>query len=404
MSRWTPEVIRRMQELGDDEADDAYRDAMAHGDIPAINRLFGSFSAERQAIAGHAPQSFLDFVAKTSALPPGTDVERATRGGTVMLEHATLSSLALLLYSLPYGYGAPRLSKVLHLTQNLEKRTYLRTLGVLQMLVNISLPDAFAAGGAAVPTAQKLRLLHAGVRHVVRKELPDYERTFGTPLSQFDLVFTLMTFSVLVIDGVERLGVKWTGQQAADYFYLWQVYGHLIGVEPEFMPRTVEEGRDFCRAYELHFADAAQNDEGVRLTRADLRMMRDLMPWWLKWLGLRPAPKIYLIRMLGKEGARRVGVKGHPGSVLLQWIVLEFPALLQRVLRALPLEGGLHAWLSRMFFRGLIEAGRGGEVKFSVPTSLRDLRRLDLSQPPRDLTKAAETLAAAEQRETTVAS
>lgn len=398
MSRWTPELLRRMQELGDDEADDAFAQALAHGDIATINRLFGSFSAERKAIHASAPPSFLEFVEKTSALPPGIDVARAARGGEVMLAHATLCSLALLLYSLPYGYAAPRLALLLDMTQNLEKRTYLRTLGVLQMLVNISLPDAFAREGAAVPTAQKLRLLHAGVRHVVRKEKPGYEAQFGTPLSQFDLVFTLMTFSVIVIDGVERLGVRWTEEEAGDYFYLWQMYGHLAGIEPEFMPRTVEEGREFCRAYEAQFTDAERNPAGVRLARADLKMMRQLMPKWLKWIGLRPAPKIYLIRMVGKEGAKRVGVKGHPGSVLLQWIVLVIPAFLQRFVGSLPLERGLHAWLSRLFFTGLIDAGRGGEVKFSVPTSLQDLRRLDLAQPPRPLPEAAEAMAAAQQR------
>lgn len=397
MSRWTPQVLARMREQGDDEADEALRAAMAHGDIPAINRLFGSFSAESGAISPQAPQSFRDFVAKTSPLPPGIDRERAARGGCVLLEHATLSSLALLLYSLPYGYAAPRLANVLDLTQNLERRTYLRTLGVLQMLVNICRPDAFAPDGAAVRTAQKLRLLHAGVRHVVRRRLPGYQHDFGTPLSQFDLVFTLMTFSVIVIDGVARLGAKWSEQQAADYFYLWQMYGHLIGIEPEFMPRTVEEGRAFCRAYEQHFAEAAQNEAGVRLAKADLQMMRKLMPTWLKWLGFRPAPRIYLIRMVGKEGARRVGVRGHAGSVLLQWIVLEIPALLQRIVGHLPLERKLHAWLSRLFFTGLIDAGRGGEVKFSVPTSLQELRRLDLAEPPRPLPKQAEAIVSAEQ-------
>ena len=394
MSRWTEEVLRQMRERGDNEADEALVQAMAHQDIPAINRLFGSFSAENKGIPANAPQSFLDFVARTSAPPPGLDIARATRGGEVMLEHATLCSLALLLYSLPYGYAAPRLANILDLTQNLEKRTYLRTLGVLQMLVNISAPGAFEPDGAALPTAQKLRLLHAGVRHVVRRKLPGYEAQFGTPLSQLDLVFTLMTFSVLVIVGVERLGVKWTQQQAADYFYLWQMYGQLAGIEPEFMPRSVEEGRDFCRAYAGEFADAADNEAGVRLTKADLKMLRQLMPTWLKCLGFRPAPKIYLIRMVGKEGALRVGVKGNPGSVLLQWIVLEFPAFLQRFLRSLPLERGLHTWLSRVFFTGLIDSGRGGEVKFSVPTSLQELRRLDLSEPPRPLPRAAEAMAA----------
>ena len=394
MSRWTEDVLRRMRERGDDEADEALVQAMAHQDIPAINRLFGSFSAEKEGIPANAPQSFLEFVARTSAPPPGLDIARAGRGADVMLEHATLCSLALLLCSLPYGYAAPRLANILDLTQNLEKRTYLRTLGVLQMLVNISAPGAFGANGAALPTAQKLRLLHAGVRPVVRAKLPGYDAQFGTPLSQLDLVFTLMTFSVLVIDGVDRLGATWTEQQAADFFYLWQVYGHLIGIEPEFMPQDIREGRDFCRAYEREFTDAARNEAGVRLTRADLKMLRQLMPTWLKWLGFRPAPKIYLIRMLGKEAALRVGVKGHPGSVLLQWIVLEFPAFLQRFLRSLPLERGLHTWLSRVFFTGLIDSGRGGEVKFSVPTSLQELRRLDLADPPRPLPEAAEAMAA----------
>jgi hypothetical protein len=35
-----------------------------------------------------------------------------------------------------------------------------------------------------------------------------------------------------------------------------------------------------------------------------------------------------------------------------------------------------------------------------VPTTLRDLRRLDLSEPPRPLPKAAEKIVAAEQGET----
>src|SRR5439155_17730439 len=146
--------------------------------------------------------------------------DRATRGGLVMLEHATLCSLALLLASLPYGYAAPRLAIVLHMTQNLERRTYLRTLGVLQMLVNISSEGAFRPDGAAVVTAQKLRLLHAGARHVVRKERPGYEADFGTPLSQLDLVFTLMTFSLVVIDGVRALGAEWDEGQVDDYFYM----------------------------------------------------------------------------------------------------------------------------------------------------------------------------------------
>jgi hypothetical protein len=199
-----------------------------------------------------------------------------------------------------------------------------------------------------------------------------------------------MTFSLVVIDGVHALGARWDAQQVDDYFYMWRMYGLLIGIEAEFLPDSLAEGRAFCREYEKEFRPAAENPCGVKLARADLQMMRQLMPAWLKWVGLRPAPKIYLLRMIGKEGAARVGIHGNAGSLLLQWVVLDFPAFLHRLLKLGVLERGLHVQLSRLFFKGLIEAGRGGPVTFKVPTSLEDLRRLDLAQPPRPLPKAAE--------------
>ena len=44
----------------------------------------------------------------------------------------------------------------------------MRLLGVLQMVVNVSLPGGFAANGRAINSAQKMRLMHAAIRSLVR--------------------------------------------------------------------------------------------------------------------------------------------------------------------------------------------------------------------------------------------
>lgn len=376
MHDWTPELLREMRHTGDPLADDMLRTAVWGHEVPRINAIFRSFAADDAEIPADAPADFLEFVDATRELPAGIDLASVNRGAQVMLEHATLCALALLLKSLPAGYAAPRLSQVLHMSHNLEKRPYRRALGVLQMLVNISQPGAFRSGGRAVVTGQKLRLLHAGVRHVVRGKLRDYEERFGTPISQLDMVFTIMTFSLMVVDAMQALGVEWSAQEAADYFHLWRMYGRLQGIEAKWMPDSLEDGRALCAAYAAEFTGPEQNPAGVALTRADLEMMRGLIPWPMRLLGLGAAPEVYLLRMLGEEAAARVGVQPLRRHFWCKWLCMELPVLWQRLWRNLTPGKEAHDRISRLFFNALIVDAWGGEVRFMVPERLKDLREL----------------------------
>ena len=376
MRDWNHALLEEMRHTGDPLADATLARAAETGEVGRINAIFRSFAADEAQVPPDAPAAFLEFVRATNALPPGVDRERVLRGAQVLLGHATLVALALLLKSLPAGYAAPRLSRVLHLSGNLEDRPYRRALGVLQMIVNISRRDAFAAGGAAVVTGQKLRLLHAGVRHIVRARLPDFGRDFGTPISQLDMTYTIMTFSVMVVDGLAALGVHWTPDDAADYFELWRAYGELQGIDPQWMPRTLEEGRAFCNAYACEYRPAAENPQGVALTKADLDMMRRLIPWPMRALGLGSAPTVYLLRMLGEEAAARVGVVRTRENAWCEWLALRIPVAWQRLWRSAAPEQVAHDRISRLFFKTLIVGAWGEEVRFMVPESVADLRQL----------------------------
>jgi hypothetical protein len=377
VDRWTPERLGAMRTCGDELADRSIAQAAAlDGEITKISRAFRSFAADDAEIAPDAPRELLDFAAATRRLPPGLDAARVERGARVLLDNATLCALVLLLKSLPSGYAAPRLSTILAATGNLERRPYRRALGVLQMLVNISHRHAFTDGGRAVVTAQKMRLLHAGIRRLVPQKLPGYGERFDTPVSQLDMTFTIMTFSVHVIDGLAALGVPLSDADAEAYFHLWRMYGELQGIRPEWMPATIADGRAFCRAYESEFRPAAQNPEGVVLTQADLRMMRRLLPWPLRLLGLGIAPRVYLLLLLGETAAERVGVRRRWGHGIAEWLVLTLPALWYRFWKNATPSAAAHARLSRLFFGALIDDAWGGEVRFSVPERLKDLREL----------------------------
>ena len=57
------------------------------------------------------------------------DGERLKRGQRVFMTHALPAALVLLVKSLPEGYAAPSLSKVLSVSGNLSQRPYRRLLG-----------------------------------------------------------------------------------------------------------------------------------------------------------------------------------------------------------------------------------------------------------------------------------
>ena len=116
--------------------------------------------------------------------------------------------------------------------------------------------------------------MHATVRRLVRdiQGMPDL-----VPISQFEMLGTLMTFSVVVTEGLRALGFTVTEEQADDWFYLWQNVGRLLGVaEPEWLSlRTAADGADF---FEHVREDWATSAEGTALQQIGLDLMKELLP------------------------------------------------------------------------------------------------------------------------------
>ena len=390
-SRWSDDAFLDRLRLEGDLAADACLAELV-GLKQNFSELFAALSSDAAPIPANAPPPLLAFFEQCRRVPTPDgqpiDRDRLVRGQDVFMTHSCCSALVLLLKSLPAGYAAPNLTKVLVMSGNLENHPYKRLLGVLQMLVDVNSRGGLGPQGKALITASKLRLLHAGVRHLVRQQQPDYQARYDTPVNHEDMLATIMGFSLLVIGGLRDLDVSLTEQQAEDYFYLWRIYALAMGIHPAgepdstaYLPATLAEAEEFYLAYaRRHFRDAAENPEGVELTRANLLMLEHMLEkTHLRWRVLKPAPRIYMQQLLGVDGMLQRGVTPVP------WHAIASRLLLRLVPRVLTLLGALgddvgyrryHEWLSQIVFEGLITKTMDGEVTFLIPERLADLHRL----------------------------
>jgi hypothetical protein len=251
-------------------------------------------------------------------------------------------------------------------------------MGVVQLLINISDADAFQPAGRAVVTARKLRLLHAGIRALAAKYRPGYEARFGPPVNHEDMLATIMGFSYLLIDGLRRLGLPFSDDEAEDLYYLWRIFALLMGIHPpglphddSLIPPTIAEAATFYAAYvRRNDTSAERNPYGVVLTQDNLTMMRTMIPVPMRLLGLGWAPRIAMTELLSGEELARVGVTPLIGHALIKACL----GLVLRVGKDVGEHTSFAARLSSRILQGMVDLDRRGEVAFSIPASQADLR------------------------------
>lgn len=363
---------------GDPAADSLYWQIREAGQQAAVNRVMAALHQNANDLPATAFSPLAQYLQASRQMPDDVDRRRLERGQQVFARHGVNAILILLCKSLPSGYGAPCLSEVLALSGLLQKQTYRRLLGVLQMVIDVVARGAFAPEGKAIATAQKLRLLHAGVRQIALDRMPTYVEQHGLPCNQEDMLATIMGFSLCVIEGWRQLGNHIDPQSEEDYFYVWMVFGELMGIEAAFVPKTVAEAGEFYSGYATRqMRPAAANPQGQVLTQQTLRMMVELLPVWMRRAGFDVAPQYYTHLLLGPAAAERVGVAAVTKHLRFQGMLGQLPSLegLQ-----LPVVDdafrAVHERLVRGILRSMIAKAYEGQPTFLVPSDLMDLWRL----------------------------
>ena len=142
-NKWSnDEFLDTLAAQGDVAADRCVHELQQVLQNEDFGRLFETMNSNDEPLPDDMPEVLRRFFDEAIRLPKmdGSEVDmaRVKRGEAVFMTHAFSAALVLLAKSLPEGYSAPRLSRVLVLSGNLSHHPYRRLLGVLQMLINVT--------------------------------------------------------------------------------------------------------------------------------------------------------------------------------------------------------------------------------------------------------------------------
>jgi hypothetical protein len=300
--RYSHRLLDALRLEGDPAPDAIVAALAARGETAAVNALLRELVGNAQPIPGALPDDVEAWLLESAVLPPGTDLARLDRAAALFREHGLQMSFILSTASLVWCYAAVKGVRVLTFSYRLAQDPYRRAAETSQFVLDVLAPGGLAPAGRGIRSAQKVRLMHAAIRHLIRGTGRWPEAELGAPICQEDLLLAHLTFSHDVVAGLEVLGVELTPDEAEDYLYAWAVIGALLGIRSDVIPASLPEAAQLKSL--IARRQYGTSEDGVRLTRALFELHDRLLPGDV-FDGLVPA---LVRRMVGGRVADAVQV------------------------------------------------------------------------------------------------
>lgn len=379
--------------------------------LGAVNRLFGHWQdnaslADWRVTDTSIPPDIAarleDYVRRAQVLPDWVDPAQIDAAERVFLDFGVLSCLLLFCASLPECYVAPDLAAVLHASGQLQEHTDYRIRATAGMIFPVMMPGGLLRGsGSGIAQTLKVRLIHATIRHLILRGAPVpgaagarvaplsalraapdmQQRLFahgwdsaarGLPCNQEELAYTLLTFHYVYLRGLRTLGVGLPAPDETAYLHTWNVVGHLLGIERELLPPTLDEAQALFAALQTRArARAAQPDCRPALAAALIDLLRDALPLRV----LKPFPLLLTRHLCGPATATDLGLRTRVDwlSQALFRLLLTLVRGIDAVLRRIVPGFALARLLTRLLGERLMERLLLDETRpLQLPRTLRE--------------------------------
>ncbi|MEZ4453256.1 MAG: oxygenase MpaB family protein [Nannocystaceae bacterium] len=369
---WSDALLDARREVGDPEADAVVAKIRetGRGGAYAIGLLLRDLVDNDDVPAHSLPPAVRDYFEDT-ALAPWADPAKMELASAIFLRNAGLFPLVLHSAALPYCYAARKGVQVLARTGRLESSAQRRVVETAQFILDVMSPGGLAFDearvGYGVRSAQKVRLMHAAIRGLLRED-PTWDPRWGAPINQEDLAGTLLSFSIISLQALERLGVDFSADEREAYVHHWNVIGRLLGVDEDLLAGDYAAGVRLAAT--IARRQHAPCPEGPMMTRALLEYVD------------------YTIPGSALDGLLALLIHEHAGREVAEILGVPRPALDRRWLVALGAYGGAQDGLGdrsplfrhlsiaygRLLLGGLLLAYRGPKREpFRIPSALRSV-------------------------------
>jgi len=245
-------------------------------------------------------QALYNSIKQTSSSFKSEDLEK---GQSFFDTHASDIMLLLGFLSLPYCYTAAYGAEVLVQSKRILEDPARRLMDTASFVFDVTNKRAFEADGRALVSILKVRLLHAATRWYIHQSgLWDSEKK-GKPINQEDMAGTNLSFSLIAIRGLRKLGKFIEPKKAFEYIDYWNKIGLLLGLHPELVPRTNKEA--FYLEKQIRLRHFRTSESGLQLTDS-------LYKYYEKAVMDSPLEgftKPFMIHLLGDKIARQLGLE-----------------------------------------------------------------------------------------------
>ncbi len=365
---WTGENLQPLRGIGDPLADSVIDELFSDGGVQAMNSLMSGFVANEHPVPEDLPAPVRNYLLQSVELPDWASPELIKAGENLFWRFGPRIILILTCYSLPFCYLGRNGVPVLAMTNRLSSNSRRRIVETAQMVV-----DCMSAGGLTTPggrgrlTIQKVRLMHATIRRLA-PGAPTWKAEYGLPVNQEDLAGTLMAFSHIVLDGLEKLGIELTDQDRRGYIHCWSVIGHLLGAHDSLLPSNPTQAKALADAIAAHQFGPTQ--EGKDLTTALVDMLANILPGDV----FHNMPAVMVRFFLGTEWAGWLGI--HDGFVaeLVAHPIRLGGQTFGGVIEDCKAMGDIAEKMAHLLIGSVMFVGRGGNrPSFAIPTELREV-------------------------------
>lgn len=341
-------------ETTDPLADEAAAAIIKTGGVEAMSaalELLSNDPPDRPRPAG------LDaFIAATPA--PEVNQERIDAAQRWFSTWGAIGTSSLFCASLPETYCLPGIAQLLAISGQLVDHVTRRIRMTGQMVFDVMQPGGITEGGDAMRALRRTRLMHGAIRTMLLHpedigrrftsaggaRRVQWSDEFGKPINQLELVYTLMTFSHVILRSAERLGIALDREKSDTYIYTWNVAGRILGIDERLLPDDWSQAESVFEA--IKAMQARATDDAKALVRAlEVSWNRQFAAHHLPLA--RPLMQALFQGLLTPDTRKMLGIE-DPGKIGSEMIALILPAV----------EEAVH--LSDAFFRALPSAARVG--------------------------------------------
>jgi hypothetical protein len=377
--RWTDERLDLLRAEGDPPGDEVVARFFAERSSLAPRECLGLLVRHGDVPEDERSPALAAYLDDEPPLPSWVDAAQIKRGEDVFCQWGPLVGASLFCAALPEAYAGAKGVQVLHLTARLATDPRRRIYETAQMLIDAMAPGGLQVGARGYREARRVRLMHAAVRHLIEHDPavaktcdpsvtgPHWCHAWGVPVNQEDLLGTLMTFTVVVFDGLRRLGVPLSDDDAGSYLHAWSVVGHLIGIGEDLLPLDLADAEEAWAA--IRKRQTAHSPEGVEMTAALVGLLQQQMP-----PGLHHLPPTLIRYLVGDEVADLLAV-APPSRIEDVGLsaLRRATALVGRDAEHDRVVRRLGERLGRLMLEAFLVAERGGRrAAFTLPDELAD--------------------------------